>query len=684
MKPTAVLTRPEGTANSLGESLEALGWHVVYQPMLVIEPITEPATKPTIDAGSVVIFISANAVRAGIPHLARQLKENAPTVIAVGEATAAALALEDITALLPVTPDSEGLLALTELESCRERPVLIVKGEGGRALLAESLKERGAIVSEFICYRRLEATVNAAEFCWQLCDLDEVVFQGSSGETVERLTEVLGAGGQPNLLDSPLIVPSARVASMATDAGWTRVIEAENASDRGFLAALSKLSIQPAKLPSQLGAEEHPGLESATDSPAKKNSLPRRPSSPAGKTEGASDAAVSDGTSLSQNKTELRVTKDTDKSSAKSPGRADWFARFLLLLMLAAIGATAYGAWRYIWPDWQRLIGQDTQVDARLQTLEATESVTQAQLDAAVSREIDQLQARLSSAIAATSAGRAEQQAQAAAEQAALLARLDRLEIRLARLTATDRREWLAQEAAFTVRLAAQRLSSARDVSAALALLSNADRLLAEVDDSRLDRARMAIAADRAQLMAAPRVDTVGIYARFSALVTQAEALSIGRQRTSEQVDDLPAPGDGWLARARWGWEAALAKLSGYLVIKTRDREASALNTPTEEELTRQLIRLLLEQAQIAALSNNQLLFDKTLVRATDALRSVEAQNPDRATPMLAELASLSAINVSPGLPDLVASSAALADALQTLESTIGQAEQAELDGKDQ
>jgi hypothetical protein len=51
---------------------------------------------------------------------------------------------------------------------------------------------------------------------------------------------------------------------------------------------------------------------------------------------------------------------------------------------------------------------------------------------------------------------------------------------------------------------------------------------------------------------------------------------------------------------------------------------------------------------------------------------------------MLAELASLSAINVSPGLPDLVASSAALADALQTLESTIGQAEQAELDGKDQ
>jgi uroporphyrinogen-III synthase len=108
VKPTAVLTRPEGTANSLGESLEALGWHVVYQPMLVIEPITEPALTPTIDPESVVIFISANAVRAGIPHLARQLKENAPTVIAVGEATAAALALEDITALCPQHPTPRG------------------------------------------------------------------------------------------------------------------------------------------------------------------------------------------------------------------------------------------------------------------------------------------------------------------------------------------------------------------------------------------------------------------------------------------------------------------------------------------------------------------------------------------------------------------------------------------------
>ena len=71
--------------------------------------------------------------------------------------------------------------------------------------------------------------------------------------------------------------------------------------------------------------------------------------------------------------------------------------------------------------------------------------------------------------------------------------------------------------------------------------------------------------------------------------------------------ETVGSPELGGAGRRRWRNSAE------YLVIKTRDRDASSLNTPTEEELTRQLIRLLLEQAQIAALSNNQLLFDKTL-----------------------------------------------------------------------
>jgi len=49
--------------------LEALDWRVLYEPMLVIEPINDVPTVPAITRDSIVIFISANAVRAGLPHL---------------------------------------------------------------------------------------------------------------------------------------------------------------------------------------------------------------------------------------------------------------------------------------------------------------------------------------------------------------------------------------------------------------------------------------------------------------------------------------------------------------------------------------------------------------------------------------------------------------------------------------
>jgi uncharacterized protein HemX len=227
----------------------------------------------------------------------------------------------------------------------------------------------------------------------------------------------------------------------------------------------------------------------------------------------------------------------------------------------------------------------------------------------------------------------------------------------------------LAQEAAFTVRLAAQRLSSARDVNAAIALLNNADNLLAEVDDPRLSRARIAIAADRTQLLAAPKVDSVGIHARFNALATQANELTIGSRRVVT-TQPIPEPKEGGLL-ARLGWEAALSKLSNYLVIKSRSASQSVFTTPDEEELARQMVRLLIEQAQIAALSSNQALFDGAVSRASDILRLVGSQDPGHVNPMLEELALLAATDIAPALPDLIQSSAALADALALLENDV-------------
>ena len=659
MKPTAVLTRPSGTAESLGRSLEALDWRVLYEPMLVIEPINDVPTVPAITRDSIVIFISANAVRAGLPHLLKDLRRTGAKVMAVGDATAKALAQDEITAVVPSRADSEGLLSLGDLTDSKDRQIIIVKGEGGRALLTDTLRERGAVVTEFICYRRLPADIDAADFCWRLCREESLVFQASSGETLERLSALLGEGGQPNLLDSPVIVPSDRVAEVATALGWSRVLVAENASDQAFLKVLNltddgvvtetALAQQGSTSDEQAFTDDDDPLithQEIPDKPAERDDMP------------ASDADHSQGQSA-------------PAPAPPVPRRADWLARLLLVLTLLFLGSATYAGWRFFWPQWLQLTRADTQVEERLARLENSEGISPAQMNAALASGLRELQTSLISSINDSAVDQADRQARISADYEALLTRLDRMEIRLARLTATDRREWLAQEAAFTVRLAAQRLSSARDVKAAIALLNNADNLLSEVDDPRLDRARVAIASDRAQLLAAPRVDNVGIHARFSALARQANELKIGSQRMVTAQSISEPQGEGLLARLGWGWDAALAKLSDYLVIKSRDSSLSAFTTPDEEELARQMVRLLLEQAQIAALSSNQALFDGALSRVSDILRLVEAQDPQHVTPILEELVSLSALDIAPSLPDLIESSAALADALALLGNDV-------------
>ncbi len=52
--------------------------------------------------------------------------------------------------------DSEAVIALPEFaaDAVRGRKVLIFRGDGGRELLADTLRERGASVEYVTCYRR--------------------------------------------------------------------------------------------------------------------------------------------------------------------------------------------------------------------------------------------------------------------------------------------------------------------------------------------------------------------------------------------------------------------------------------------------------------------------------------------------------------------------------------------------
>lgn len=645
MKTTVVLTRPEGDNARLESTLAERGYTVFVQSLLRIAPLPESELPdpPDLAAGDLCIFISANAARMGLPTLMGPMVEHAIMSLAVGPRTAGVLEAEGLSVTLPERADSEGLLALPALVDVENKHIVIVKGEGGRETLTQTLEARGARVEEYVCYRREPAVIDSDNFSAVMTDAEGLVFQANSGQTLTTLSDLVTTTNMLSLLMQPLVVPSQRVADQATELGWRHVVNAGTASDEAFLRALESLTTD------------------ATVSHA-----PRIDTLPP---EGSNDPDTISTQGRASDSCNLDEVENDEGPNPEqlTPARvekSDGVARTLVVMLLLIMGAAGGAGYLLLWPQWLSQQRSVNQLSAALVTAEARQEAFQASLTDRLADLGDSFEARAASRLQDQLRQQAADRADFSEQQQRLLQRLDRLDIRIARLTATDRREWLANEAAFLVRLAAERLLSARDINAALALLGNADALLAEADDPRFDLARRALAQDRSALRAAPVVDMVGLYARFNALAGQTAALTIGLE---PEPKIAVVAGEGWRARAQAGWEAALAKLSSYLVVKRRDGEMARLMTPDWEALVRQNLRMLIEQAQIAALSHNSLLYASALDRARVFVSEFASFDPDRVQAITEELAALGQLDIAPALPNLIASRGALADALRRL-----------------
>lgn len=248
-RPAVLVTRPAGeAADALCRSLRARGYAVEHQPLLELHPLDTlpPELRQRVidlDQYRHVIFISANAVRFGMAHLQDYWPQWPVGVhwYAIGAATAALLATYGVEAITP-GPEmtSEALLAVPQLAQVTGERVLIVKGEGGRDKLASELAARGARVETLACYRRRWPDLSRRDFLQRLERAGIGVVLVTSGEGLACLVQLLSPAETSKLGDMTIIVPSARVAQQALDAGFARVVTARNASDSAMLSALDQ------------------------------------------------------------------------------------------------------------------------------------------------------------------------------------------------------------------------------------------------------------------------------------------------------------------------------------------------------------------------------------------------------------------------------------------------------------
>lgn len=243
---TIVVTRPQAQAAPLAEAIVAAGGKPLIFPLLEISPASDPQALVEVATRlaeySLAVFISPNAAEHAMPEILAHGAWPATLIpAAVGQGTVKVLAALGIHGCIAPSErfDSEALLELSELaaERVKGKRVAIFRGDGGRELLADTLRERGAMVDCITCYRRSGPSAGVAPLmaAWRAGSLDALTV--SSSEGLRYLVDLLDAEGRAFLQKTPLFVPHARIAENARALGLSNILLTE-AADAGILAGL--------------------------------------------------------------------------------------------------------------------------------------------------------------------------------------------------------------------------------------------------------------------------------------------------------------------------------------------------------------------------------------------------------------------------------------------------------------
>ena len=274
-----VVTRPREQATNLAQRISQAGGRAILFPLLEVSPVLDSqflhALIARLHEFNLAIFISPNAVRYGMEAIITASKLTSPSqhsshnfvplengtdvgsnaeegndsvlteqyntlpatlkIATVGQGSVRALCDYGVKNVIAPQDrfDSEALLALPELKQITGWRVVIFRGNGGRELLGDTLKARGAKVECVTCYQRARPHQDATLLLAANPDAITV----TSSEALGYLWDMLDNVAKKRLAAVPLFVPHARIAETAHKLGWSEVVLTDEGDD-GLISGL--------------------------------------------------------------------------------------------------------------------------------------------------------------------------------------------------------------------------------------------------------------------------------------------------------------------------------------------------------------------------------------------------------------------------------------------------------------
>lgn len=237
-----LVTRPAAQADKLVSLLIQQGAVPVLLPLIEIKAI-DASHWPIIDWRKIdwLIFVSRNAVQHFCAGLPQKLPPRLPCV-AIGSGTAQAMCEQGLSVSLQpeISNGSEGLLTLPEMQQLNDQKIVIVRGQGGRELLADTLQARGAKIRYIEVYSRQLPKVGSTQ---KLAALDADILLVTSVQSVANLLNIF-AENKLEICAKPLIVLSERIKQYALAQGFSDIVVTDNASDEAIMQRLTEIGAE--------------------------------------------------------------------------------------------------------------------------------------------------------------------------------------------------------------------------------------------------------------------------------------------------------------------------------------------------------------------------------------------------------------------------------------------------------
>lgn len=242
--------RPRGQHGGLRAAASRHGARVLALSPFVIEPLPDQDHRNALEralAATITVWTSPNAVRAAAALQPLQTRPG-QAWLAVGSGTRRALQRAGIDARAPSRMDSEGLLAMPELQDIRARSIGLVTAPGGRGMLGPTLAERGAHVIRADVYARRPIAFSTRALTaldTALASPHRVLLVLSSQDALQRLLTARIPGSPAALTEIAVVAASQRLADIARNAGFRRITVATSATPGALLQAAASAFAQP-------------------------------------------------------------------------------------------------------------------------------------------------------------------------------------------------------------------------------------------------------------------------------------------------------------------------------------------------------------------------------------------------------------------------------------------------------